>query len=82
MGLGGRWFSFTKTSASVQTSTGFNSGDLSLGIGIWLPVGRSLRLLPKVNISVGSFDPADNVGTSETHSFFLLGVAGFYNLDF
>jgi len=81
LGLGGRWFSFTTTSSSVQTTTSFNSGDLSLGAGVWLPVGRSLRLLPKLNVSLGSFDPGTG-GTPETHSFIWLGAAGFYNLDF
>ncbi|HXN30585.1 MAG TPA: hypothetical protein VN894_01940, partial [Polyangiaceae bacterium] len=81
VGVGERWFSFTATTSLGQVNTSFNAADLTLGAGVWLPVGPSLRLLPKLSVSVGSFDPPGG-GTSETHSFILLGMAGFYNLDF
>jgi hypothetical protein len=81
VGLGGRWVSFNETSAGIQTTTSFNSGDLTLGLGVWLPIGRSLRLLPKLTAGLGSFDQPYGGGQSE-HSFILLGMAGFYNIDF
>ncbi len=80
VGVGARFFSFTQTtSMGDQITTSFNSADLTLGAGVWVPLGPSFRLLPKLSVSLGSFDSAAG---SETHSFVLLGVAGFYNLDF
>jgi hypothetical protein len=45
-----------------------------------LPVGSALRLLPKLTVGIGSFDPPSGSG-AEGHSFAMLGLAGFYNLD-
>ncbi len=82
IGAGSRWFSFTVTGGTGQATTTYQAGELTLGVGLWLPAGRSLRLLPKVTVGLGSFDPPAGGGSPEGHSFAMLGLAGFYNLDF
>jgi hypothetical protein len=92
VGVGSRWLGYSGyvdpnfvTNPTMKTSSGdYNSADFSLGAGLWLPVGRALRLLPKVTFGIGNFDqPAgQQTGVTYGHSFFMLGIAGFYNLDF
>jgi hypothetical protein len=82
IGAGSRWLSFTETGSAGQVSTSYNAGELTFGAGLWLPAWRSLRLLPKVTIGVGSFDPATGSGSTEGHSFAMFGLAGFYNIEF
>jgi hypothetical protein len=81
LGAGNRWFSFTET-GSTSVNGSYKAGELTLGAGLWLPAGSSLRLLPKVTVGVGSFDPPTGSGSPEGHSFAMLGLAGFYNIDF
>jgi hypothetical protein len=89
VGLGSRWLSYsgytTSTLLTNQGSSGdYNSAEFSLGAGLWIPVGRAVRLLPKVTFGIGNFDQPGGQQTGATygHSFFMLGLAGFYNLDF
>jgi hypothetical protein len=85
IGAGTRWFSFTETSAGAQHRASFNAAELMLGLGVWLPIGRSVRLLPEATLGWGAFDVSasgPNPTNSEAHVFWMLGVAGYYNLDF
>jgi hypothetical protein len=84
IGAGTRWFSFTETANSAQRNASFNAAELMLGAGVWLPVGRSVRLLPEATLGWGAFDVAASGGgtTTQAHVFWLLGMAGYYNLDF
>jgi PEGA domain len=85
LGAGTRWLSLNQTSAAGgQESWNFNSGELTLGLGVWIPAGNSLRVLPKLTLGLGSFSPPNDSsgGSLEGHTFVMLGVAGFYNLDF
>jgi hypothetical protein len=85
VGLGGRWFAVTEAATNMATKgSTYGSGEVTLGAGIWLPGGRSFRLVPKATLSVGSFgskDAASNSTTSAEHVFVMLGIAGFYNAD-
>jgi hypothetical protein len=83
VGLGGRWLHVTEAVMNLSKSTTFGSGEVTLAAGVWLPGGRSFRLVPKASISVGSFGSKDSTGTSSNteHVFVMLGIAGFYNAD-
>jgi hypothetical protein len=78
---GARWFHYA-VKGGVGTLR--QAGELSLGGGVWIPIGRGFRLLPKATLGLGGFDGLDREGTSTTyaHVFFMLGTAGFYNADF
>ena len=92
IGLGSRWLSYSGyvdpsllTNPTMTASSGdYSSADFSLGAGLWLPVGQALRLLPKVTLGLGNFDQpgGQQTGVTYGHSFFMLGLAAFYNLDF
>ena len=86
VGLGERWFDVHET--TVQTTSQGNSrlyegGEFMLGLGVWIPAGRSFRLLPKLTAGLGSLSS----GSSDSNSynafatFVMLGMAGFYNVD-
>jgi hypothetical protein len=83
IGAAVRWFTLNETDAmNGTTSTDYASGELTLGLGIWIPVGPAVRLLPEVTLGLGSFDPPDGVpGTAQGHSFVMVGLGGFYGLN-
>jgi len=91
LGLGERWFDVreTGTSGGVVDSKLFNAGEFALGLGIWIPAGRSFRFLPKISFGFDSFSTSDATGSSSGSSssstiatFTMLGLVGLYNLDF
>jgi len=81
-----RWFDFTEKFRTGRDQTGsYNGVELDLGIGLWLPLGNSVRLLPKMTVGIGNFEtplPLTGLPNSQGHAFFLLGLTGLYNLDF
>ncbi len=79
VGLGSRWFHYTLAGGAGGTVR--QAGEFSLGTGVWIPIGRSFRLLPKATLGLGGFD-SDDGNTTYAHVFFMLGTAGFYNADF
>ncbi|MDP9000571.1 MAG: hypothetical protein M3O46_10715, partial [Myxococcota bacterium] len=85
IGAASRWLSFNETLAGVVAprSNSFNSGELMLGAGLWLPIASVLRLLPKLTVGLGSFNPpgADSA-PAVGHAFWMLGLSAYYNLDF
>jgi hypothetical protein len=86
LGLGNRWYSFTQDNRDgTQSTNRYSAGEGLLGAGVWIPIGRSLRLLPKATLAGGAFSPPGQDTSSGSnnlgHLFFMLGVAGFYNLD-
>ena len=78
-GLGARWLHVTEGGPPNRGVTS-ESGDFTLGAGVWLPAARSLRLLPKATVSIGSFGEGA-AGGSAQHVFVTLGVTGFYTSD-
>jgi hypothetical protein len=87
IGLGYRWYNLTATTAGVQAKTDFQSGELALGAGLWLPAGQFLRLVPKATLGLGTFDapggsgPAAASSSSAGHTFVMLGMTAFYNAN-
>lgn len=79
VGLGSRWFHYAVAGSAAGTVR--QAGEFSLGTGVWIPIGRSFRLLPKATLGLGGFD-SDSGATAYAHVFFMLGTAGFYNADF
>lgn len=79
LSLGSRWFHYKDPVTGLDTVR--EAGEFSLGSGVWIPIGRSFRLLPKATLGLGAFDSEDGT-TTYPHVFFMLGTAGFYNADF
>ncbi len=79
LGVGSRWFHYVVAGGPVGTVR--QAGEFSLGTGVWIPIGRSFRLLPKATLGLGSFE-SDNGASTYGHVFFMLGTEGFYNADF
>jgi hypothetical protein len=84
IGLAERWFSVHETTQQGNANNHvYDGGEFTLGLGVWIPLGRSFRLLPKFTLGLGSLDSADpNNRYSGFATFGMLGLAGFYNLDF
>jgi hypothetical protein len=92
IGLANRWYGFTASDGmgNKVVANNYSSGEFLLGLGMWVPAGSSLRFLPEVTLGLGSFSsPSGNTSTSSSTSsnstgnaFVMLGLAGFYNLDF
>ncbi len=98
VGIANRWFHYRSTCPGVGV-TSFcgpiapadytdSSAEFTLGAGVWIPGGRSFRLLPKATLGLGAFNQPDQDAGAATatsapwHTFFMIGIAGFYNLDF
>jgi len=65
--------------------TALDSGEFLLGAGMWIPAGSRLRIVPRVDMTVGSFSGTDWNGTTSVaygYAMFMLGVGGYYNVDF
>jgi hypothetical protein len=77
-GLGSRWFHYSVAGGGAGTLR--QAGEFSLGAGVWIPIGHSIRLLPKATLGLGGFDSDDGTSTYP-HVFVMLGMAGFYNVD-
>jgi hypothetical protein len=93
LGVANRWLHYKVTGAQnpAANETVFAPADhtdhgaeFTLGAGVWIPVGRSVRLLPKATLGIGTFSQpdGDDSTTALWHTFFMIGVAGFYNHDF
>lgn len=86
-GVEGRWYSlgYTDNTGMKQSET-FSTVDLLLGIGAWIPAGRSVRLLPELTAGLGTFSPPSSAGATSSqsdpgHAFLMIGIAGFFNAD-
>jgi hypothetical protein len=84
-GVQGRWYTLSYQDSSGPQSASYSGAELLLGMGLWLPVGRTVRLLPEVTGGLGSFNPASNASSGDTssvgHGFVMLGVGGLFNID-
>jgi hypothetical protein len=82
LGAANRWLSVSETTSSGVLNWSYSSGELTLGAGVWIPVGSSVRLLPEVTLGLGTFTPpGGSTDSVEGHSFVMVGMAGYYNLD-
>jgi hypothetical protein len=66
--VGFRWFN---QGGSGATEGSFEGG---IGAGIWIAAGKSLRIVPRVDLFGGSLD-------SNGYAAFFVGVAAYYNND-
>jgi hypothetical protein len=91
LSAGNRWFDVHETPiAGSSQHELFNAGELGLGLGIWIPTGRSFRLLPKISFDFSSFSASGTTSETSTSSgsrtdivtFTSLSLSGLYNLDF
>jgi hypothetical protein len=82
IGLQERWYNLSVTGQPTQS---YNSGELLLGVGLWWPIGRWLRLLPLATAGLGSFNMPNsgsaNSGGQQSHAFLMFGVEGLYNIE-
>jgi hypothetical protein len=93
LSLGNRWYDVRETFANGPgPHQQYNAGEIALGLGIWIPAGRSFRFLPKITFGFDSFSdgssPANTTSTTTDSSqnkiatFTTLSLVGLYNLDF
>jgi hypothetical protein len=87
IGLGERWFDVHETTTQGALDPPdhlYKGGEFMLGLGVWIPAGRSFRLLPKLTAGLGSLGNG-NTNTNSNYdafaTFVMLGMAGFYNID-
>jgi hypothetical protein len=62
----------------------YSGGEFMLGLGFHIRAGTYIRLMPKIQMMVGSFDKASNTAItsgSQVHAFFNFGLSGFFDLD-
>jgi hypothetical protein len=91
LGVGERWYNVTETTETTTNTTIFrrlySAAEFNMGLGVWIAIGRSVRLLPEATLSLASLSSGntlDQVGPTVTGTFVavgMLGIAGFYNLD-
>jgi hypothetical protein len=85
LGLAERWFDVHEAVRVMDMPSRelYEGGEFTLGLGIWIPAGRSFRLLPKFTVGFAPLNAKDDSGVSYTANaaFGMLGVAGFYNVD-
>jgi hypothetical protein len=84
LALQSRWYNFKEptATANIPSTQSYTSGELMLGVGLWLPLGRYFRLLPLGTVGFGTFDaPNSQSSSGPGHAFVMLGVEGLYNID-
>jgi hypothetical protein len=86
LGLGVRWLSYSVygTDGTFLAGATQNSLEFGLGVGIWIPIGPSFRLLPRVSLDIGQYDSLpDQFGTTTPywHVGVMGGITGLYNLN-
>jgi hypothetical protein len=80
IGLQSRWYNFAVGNSGTQS---YASGELMIGVGIWLPLGRYFRLIPIGTAGIGTFDTpgAQTSSGGPGHAFVMLGLEGLYNIE-
>lgn len=89
LGLGSRSLSRTVKGGNVNDELSTTGLEFALGAGLSIPAGP-IRLVPRANLGVGSFSSVSNGSRSQdipsadraTHTFFFVGLAAYYSLDF
>jgi hypothetical protein len=80
LGLQSRWYNFTVSGLPTQS---YSSGELMIGVGLWLPIGRYFRLIPLGTAGFGTFEAPNSSSSSggPGHAFVMIGLEGIYNID-
>ena len=88
VGVEARWYTLSWTDSSGPQSARYSNGELLLGVGLWLPAGRTVRFMPELTAGLGVFGPPDTgastAGGSDAsagHGFVMLGLAGLFNVN-
>jgi hypothetical protein len=93
LNLGARWYDVREPGASAATGGDlrklYTAGEGGVGIGVWIPAGRSFRILPRLGFGFAQLSE-DTTTSSDTATagdakfvtFTTLTVTGLYNLDF
>jgi hypothetical protein len=90
LGAQARWYDLSYADVTGKHPATYTAGEALLGLGVWIPVGHSFRLLPEATAGLGAFGPPSRSGQVPTtttatdslgHGFVMFGVAGFYNID-
>jgi hypothetical protein len=68
-------------------SNSVNSGEFMLGTGLWIPAGHHVRIVPRIDASIGSFsaggtNPDGTPINSQGYAMLSFDVATYFNLDF
>jgi hypothetical protein len=83
IGLAARWYNVTLQGAPSPPT--YSGGEAVLGAGVWIPSGRSFRIIPEATLNLGTFTPPNaqdmSSGAAAGHIFLMFGVAGFYSAD-
>jgi len=84
-GLQARWYSLSWQDPAGSQSASYSGAELLLGMGLWLPVGHTFRLLPEITGGIGSFSSPNTASGSGSdsagHGFVMLGIGGLFNVD-
>jgi hypothetical protein len=82
VGLQFRWYDVSWTDSTGPQSASYTGGELLLGMGLWLPAGRSVRFIPEVTAGLGAFNspPSSDQVSSPGHGFVMIGLAGLFNV--
>jgi hypothetical protein len=85
LGLQGRWFNLSFTDRNnINQSANYSGAEVLIGAGLWLPTGSPFRLLPLLTGGFGPFS-APNTDASQSnsqyHTFVMVGIAGFLNVN-
>jgi hypothetical protein len=85
-GIAARWFTVRGSDDGT-----FSGPEFELGLGLWLPVARAMRLLPKATLTLGDLSgnppppsmPGHGEGSKSPtgQAIFSLVLTGFYNID-
>ena len=80
LGGGYRWATVSEISRPESFSFPYEAGEGLLGAGLWIPVGPYVRLIPRVDLTVGLM--TGDQGRTDTYTLASAGLAGDFNLDF
>ncbi|WP_394848388.1 hypothetical protein LZC95_13120 [Pendulispora brunnea] len=85
LGIGYRSFSVDASSASTKQSDSASSADFLLGVGMHFKAGKILRLIPKIEVGLGTFGDskinATNSSDSTSHALWTIGLAGYFDIN-
>ena len=95
VGVGYRWLGVSATDTTgAKLDTTYSGGEFLLGGGIWIKAGNSLRIVPRLDLGIGSFSNSttltdlsgatqtNSTPGSVTHAIAFFGVSGDFNIDF
>jgi hypothetical protein len=80
LGGGYRWAAISETDGPESLSFPYQAGEGLLGAGLWIQVGPYVRLIPRIDLTVGAM--TDDQGRTDRYTLASAGLAGDFNLDF